>query len=131
MTSTDITLSNTPARSPELNELLAECTCDYNRDACPVHMVVTDDRDMIPRRSSVAYETEAAVLFEEMRKIALGFIHRTDIVERQANLIIATMFVNLKRHAEQGDKLAISLFGWIEPECEKLAKIRAEYEAAT
>jgi hypothetical protein len=70
-------------------------------------------------------------IFDELRTIAIGFMKRTEDVENQMNFIVATVYVNIKKRAEQGDAWAGEVVKWMDLEIAKLKDFRVNIAACT
>jgi hypothetical protein len=81
----------------------------------------------IAARCKIATADDAGQVFDEMRAIAIGFMRRTEDVENQLNFIVATVYVNCKKQAEQGDAWAGEMLKWLDPEIAKLKDFRERY----
>lgn len=69
----------------------------------------------------------AGVIFDELKAIATGFLKRTQAIETQANYIIATVYVNAKLRAEQGDEWCAKLVALMDQDIAKLNELRGRY----
>lgn len=69
----------------------------------------------------------AEVIFDELKTIATGFLRRTKEVETQANQIIATVYVNAKKRAEDGDEWCAKLVALMDQEIVKLNALKGKY----
>lgn len=81
-------------------------------------------------RSRIDTAEGAATLFEEMKKIAIGFMNRTGDVEQQLTMIVSTVYVNLAKQRDlQGDEFARAMVTWMDVEIAKLNATKAKYLA--
>lgn len=69
----------------------------------------------------------AEVIFDELKTIATGFLRRTKEVETQANQIIATVYMNAKKRAEDGDEWCAKLVALMDQEIVKLNALKGKY----
>ena len=73
----------------------------------------------------VASASGAGEVFDELRTIALRFIERTEKAQTQSEYIIATVYVNLKHWAQDGDAKAAEMVTWLDGAIGKLNEVKA------
>lgn len=121
-------IANPAGRSP-----VTPCPCKIEQFddemACLTCKKRWDTNDSNPPSCVAPLDTVAGAsqIFDEMRAIALGFMKRTEDVENQLNFIVATVYVNLKKRAEQGDTWAGEIVIWMDAEIAKLKDFRERY----
>jgi hypothetical protein len=116
MTSAPKLSAPSPCRVEQFGDELACITCKKRWD--------TNDTNPPKCQFTGAPSSQ---IFDELRTIAIGFMKRTEDVENQMNFIVATVYVNLKKRAEQGDAWSVEVVKWMDLEIAKLKDFRERY----
>lgn len=92
-----------------------------------INTSLSEEIDLGKALQSVNTAAGAAQIFEEIKSIATGFLKRTETVEKQLNTIVATVYVNLKKRAEDGDQWSADMVKWMDVEIAVLKDFRDRY----
>lgn len=107
-------IAGIPPFRPKLTDILRD-----GRDIPAAGLTVTDN--------TLTTAAGAEVIFDELKTIATGFLRRTQEVETQANQIIATVYVNAKKRAEDGDEWCGKLVEMLDKDIARLNALKGKY----
>lgn len=107
-----------------MNKTVSLCPCDIHQHSdqmkCHRCNLTWDTNDPDPPKCSyplvqvkidagLVTADGAAVIFDELKTIVTGFLKRTEAIERQSSYIIAMVYTNAKKRAEDGDEWCAEL----------------------